>query len=56
MDILYITGRSKEVINRGGETIAPMEVEEAVVSHPDVMACAAFLPRMMCFKRLSVLY
>jgi acyl-coenzyme A synthetase/AMP-(fatty) acid ligase/carbonic anhydrase/acetyltransferase-like protein (isoleucine patch superfamily) len=39
---LYITGRSKEVINRGGEIIAPMEVEEAVLSHPDVQACAAF--------------
>ena len=39
---LYITGRSKEVINRGGEIISPMEVEEAVASHPDVLACAAF--------------
>jgi acyl-coenzyme A synthetase/AMP-(fatty) acid ligase/acyl carrier protein len=39
---LYITGRSKEVINRGGEIISPMEVEEAVLSHPDIMACAAF--------------
>lgn len=39
---LYITGRSKEVINRGGEIIPPMEVEEAVMSHPDVLACAAF--------------
>jgi len=39
---LYITGRSKEVINRGGEIISPMEVEEAVSSHPDILACAAF--------------
>lgn len=39
---LYITGRSKEVINRGGEIIPPMEVEEAFVSHPDILACAAF--------------
>ena len=39
---LYITGRSKEVINRGGEIISPLEVEEAVLSHPDVVACAAF--------------
>lgn len=39
---LYITGRSKEVINRGGEIIAPMEVEEAVTQHPEVIACAAF--------------
>lgn len=39
---LYITGRSKEVINRGGEIISPMEVEEEVTSHPDVVTCAAF--------------
>lgn len=29
---LYITGRSKEVINRGGEIISPFEVEDAIVS------------------------
>ncbi|GLA77510.1 putative NRPS-like protein biosynthetic cluster [Aspergillus tubingensis] len=29
---LYITGRTKEVINRGGETISPVEVEDALVS------------------------
>lgn len=39
---LYITGRSKEVINRGGEIISPLEVEEAVASHPDVEAALAF--------------
>lgn len=38
---LYVTGRSKEAINRGGETIAPMEVEDAVQRHPDVSLCAA---------------
>jgi len=39
---LYITGRSKEVINRGGEIISPLEVEEAVNAHPDVQTCVAF--------------
>lgn len=29
---LYITGRSKEVINRGGEIISPVEVEDAVMA------------------------
>ena len=29
---LYITGRSKEVINRGGELISPLEVENAIMS------------------------
>ena len=28
---LFISGRSKEIINRGGETISPFEIEEAVV-------------------------
>jgi acyl-CoA synthetase (AMP-forming)/AMP-acid ligase II len=39
---LFITGRAKEVINRGGETISPMEVEEAVLSHSSILSCAAF--------------
>ncbi|KAJ6068586.1 hypothetical protein N7499_010473 [Penicillium canescens] len=29
---LFITGRSKEVINRGGEIISPSEVEEAILT------------------------
>ncbi|KAJ7124381.1 acetyl-CoA synthetase-like protein [Mycena epipterygia] len=28
---LFITGRSKEIINRGGEVISPFEVEEAIM-------------------------
>ncbi|GAW25976.1 putative peroxisomal-coenzyme A synthetase [Rosellinia necatrix] len=29
---LYITGRNKEVINRGGELISPFEVENAIIT------------------------
>ncbi|KAI0800717.1 acetyl-CoA synthetase-like protein [Fomes fomentarius] len=29
---LFITGRSKEIINKGGEVISPFEIEEAIVS------------------------
>ena len=29
---LFITGRSKEVINRGGEIVSPFEVEEAIMA------------------------
>ncbi|KAI0482944.1 hypothetical protein GGR56DRAFT_663621 [Xylariaceae sp. FL0804] len=29
---LFITGRSKEVINRGGELISPFEIEEAILT------------------------
>jgi acyl-CoA synthetase (AMP-forming)/AMP-acid ligase II len=38
---LTITGRLKELIIRGGQNIAPGEVEEAVLSFPDVLDCAA---------------
>jgi acyl-CoA synthetase (AMP-forming)/AMP-acid ligase II/thioesterase domain-containing protein/acyl carrier protein len=41
-DYLTITGRLKELINRGGEKIAPSEVEEALVAHPDVARAVAF--------------
>jgi acyl-CoA synthetase (AMP-forming)/AMP-acid ligase II/acyl carrier protein len=39
---LFIGGRIKEVINRGGQKVAPGEVEEALLSHPDVVDAAAF--------------
>jgi hypothetical protein len=39
---LFISGRSKEIINRGGETISPFEIEEAIVQHPSVKETIAF--------------
>ncbi len=41
---LFITGRSKEIINRGGEVISPFEIEEAilVVARDRVQATIAF--------------
>jgi acyl-CoA synthetase (AMP-forming)/AMP-acid ligase II/acyl carrier protein len=39
---LFIVGRIKEVINRGGQKVAPGEVEEALLSHPDVVEAAVF--------------
>ena len=39
---LYITGRSKEVINRGGEIISPFEVEECLLQHPDILKPLCF--------------
>lgn len=39
---LYITGRSKEVINRGGETLSPFEIEDAMRSHPSLREVMAF--------------
>jgi acyl-CoA synthetase (AMP-forming)/AMP-acid ligase II/acyl carrier protein len=39
---LFIVGRLKEVINRGGQKVAPGEVEEVLLSHPDVVEAAVF--------------
>ncbi|KAL5341831.1 hypothetical protein BJX70DRAFT_386546 [Aspergillus crustosus] len=39
---LYITGRSKEVINRGGEIISPLEVEDAILSAAEDKSCILF--------------
>jgi acyl-CoA synthetase (AMP-forming)/AMP-acid ligase II/acyl carrier protein len=39
---LFIVGRIKEIINRGGQKIAPAEVEEALLEHPDVLEAAVF--------------
>jgi acyl-CoA synthetase (AMP-forming)/AMP-acid ligase II len=39
---LYITGRLKEIINRAGTKISPLEVEEALLAHPAVKDAAAF--------------
>ena len=37
---LTITGRIKELIIRGGQNIAPAEIEEVAVLHPQVVDCA----------------
>ncbi|WP_299818893.1 AMP-binding protein [uncultured Jannaschia sp.] len=39
---VFVTGRLKELIIKGGENIAPREVDEALYAHPDVMEAAAF--------------
>ncbi len=39
---LSLTGRLKEMINRGGEKIAPREIDEVLLQHPAVGAAVAF--------------
>src|SRR5205823_14271932 len=39
---IRITGRLKEVINRGGLKVAPAEVDEALAAHPAVIGAATF--------------
>jgi amino acid adenylation domain-containing protein len=39
---LFLTGRKKEIINRGGEKISPREVEEELLNHPGVADAVVF--------------
>lgn len=39
---LFLTGRLKEMINRGGENIAPREIDEALLAHPGVKQAVGF--------------
>src|SRR5271166_5608172 len=39
---LTLTGRLKEIINRGGEKISPREVDDALMDHPAVLQVVAF--------------
>jgi len=38
----FITGRLKELIIKGGENIAPREIDEVLLRHPAVLEAAAF--------------
>jgi acyl-CoA synthetase (AMP-forming)/AMP-acid ligase II len=38
----FLTGRLKELINRGGEKIAPREVDEILLAHPAVAQAVTF--------------
>lgn len=45
---LSLTGRLKEIINRGGEKIAPREVDEVLMDHPAVAQVVTFgMPHAM---------
>ena len=39
---LVLTGRFKELINRGGEKIAPIEIDHVLLDHPEIMQAVAF--------------
>lgn len=39
---ISLTGRLKEIINRGGEKISPREVDEVLLDHPDVAQAVTF--------------
>jgi acyl-CoA synthetase (AMP-forming)/AMP-acid ligase II len=39
---LFLSGRTREMINRGGEKIAPREVDEALLEHPAIAEAVTF--------------
>ncbi|WP_457940343.1 non-ribosomal peptide synthetase [Mesorhizobium sp. 10J20-29] len=39
---LFLTGRIKQMINRGGEKINPQEIDDVLLSHPAVAEAASF--------------
>jgi acyl-CoA synthetase (AMP-forming)/AMP-acid ligase II len=39
---LRLTGRLKEIINRGGEKVSPLEIDEVLMAHPAVAQAVTF--------------
>ncbi len=39
---LFLTGRTKELINRGGSKVTPNEVDAVLLQHPDIASAACF--------------
>src|SRR4051812_23922445 len=39
---LFLTGRVKEIINRGGEKIAPREIDDVLIEYPAVAEAITF--------------
>jgi acyl-CoA synthetase (AMP-forming)/AMP-acid ligase II len=51
---VFVTGRIKELIIKGGENIAPREIDEALLKHPAVLEAAAVgIPDAMQGEPLS---
>ena len=52
---LFLKGRSKEIINRGGEKISPREVEEVILEHPAIEQVVAFaIPHTLLGEDVAV--
>jgi oxalate---CoA ligase len=51
---LRLTGRLKELINRGGEKVSPLEVDAVLMDHPAVQQCLAFaMPHKMLGEEVA---
>lgn len=54
---LFITDRAKDIIIRGGENISPVEIENLVSQHPDILECAVLgLPDDVLGESLALVY
>ncbi|MGE0652769.1 MAG: AMP-binding protein [Alphaproteobacteria bacterium] len=52
---LTLTGRIKDIINRGGEKITPSEVDNALMGHPDVATAVTFpVPHLTLGQEVAV--
>jgi oxalate/formate antiporter len=51
---LRLTGRLKELINRGGEKVSPLEVDGVLMEHPAVAQCLTFaMPHTMLGEEVA---
>ena len=51
---LRLTGRLKELINRGGEKISPIEIDVVLMDHPAVQQCLTFaMPHPMLGEEVA---
>lgn len=51
---LKITGRIKEIINRGGEKVSPLEVDDILMEHPAVQQIVTFaMPHKMLGEEVA---
>ena len=53
---LWITGRSKDIIIKGGHNIDPELIESVCISHPEVVACAAIGQAHAKFGEVPAIY
>ena len=54
--IVELVGRSKEIISRGGSKVAPLEVEQILMQHPDVaQALVTGVPDLQLGERIHAL-
>lgn len=53
---VYITGRIKELIRRGGANVAPVEIENVLIRHPDVLSAAVIGVPDRIFAEVPVAY